>query len=480
MKCPKCGTELKKGNMYCEVCGEEIHIVPDFEPEIENSIEETLSTVAMEVLPSTSGVEEDNLSTVHSVKKHNKKSRIIIWGSIVCFVLLLIGAIIIGSFIYKDNSAAFQETKATEEYNNKHYAEAAKLYENAVLLEEDNLNYRIELADCYMQMGENDKAEEVYLYIISLEQQESNFTYIQLAYAQLVYIYESEEKYDVINNLLMNSNNEIIQNDFSGYMAKNPEFSHEAGEYDEVIPLKLIGPSFGKIYYTLDGSAPGKGSLIYTAPIFLKKGNYTVRAVYINDYGISSNIVSSTYEIKAEIPPAPSVAPDNGSYDKPQLITVDVPENCNVYYTTDGSAPTENSSIYGEPIPMPLGDSNYKFASISKEGVSGDVVQKTYHLAIKSKYGPTDAINNVRYRLVEINRLLDAEGNLENMSGKNIYVYNCLRYIDDKTLYFIYEYYQEGNFSRNMTGNVFAVDVMEGRVYKATKNEDGNYSIEPI
>ena len=66
------------------------------------------------------------------------------------------------------------------------------------------------------------------------------------------------------------------------------------------------------------------------------------------------------------------------------------------------------------------------------------------------------------------------------MSGKNIYVYNCLRYIDDKTLYFIYEYYQEGNFSRNMTGNVFAVDVMEGRVYKATKNEDGNYSIEPI
>ena len=28
--------------------------------------------------------------------------------------------------------------------------------------------------------------------------------------------------------------------------------------------------------------------------------------------------------------------------------------------------------------------------------------------------------------------------------------------------------------------NVYAVDVMEGRVYKATKNEDGSYFIEPI
>ena len=50
MKCPNCGNELEEGHLICEVCGEEIQMVPDFEPEIENKIEssitETLSTLA--------------------------------------------------------------------------------------------------------------------------------------------------------------------------------------------------------------------------------------------------------------------------------------------------------------------------------------------------------------------------------------------------------------------------------------------------
>ena len=48
MKCPHCGNEMVEGHLICETCGEEIRIVPDFEPEIENSITETLSTLAAE------------------------------------------------------------------------------------------------------------------------------------------------------------------------------------------------------------------------------------------------------------------------------------------------------------------------------------------------------------------------------------------------------------------------------------------------
>ena len=46
MKCPNCGCEIKEGHLYCETCGTEIQMVPDFEPEIENSIMETLSNLA--------------------------------------------------------------------------------------------------------------------------------------------------------------------------------------------------------------------------------------------------------------------------------------------------------------------------------------------------------------------------------------------------------------------------------------------------
>ena len=34
MKCPRCGSEMKDGMLFCEHCGEEIRIVQDFEPEI--------------------------------------------------------------------------------------------------------------------------------------------------------------------------------------------------------------------------------------------------------------------------------------------------------------------------------------------------------------------------------------------------------------------------------------------------------------
>ena len=45
MKCPNCGSEMAEGNLYCEKCGKDIHIVPDFEPELEQNIEQTIHTI---------------------------------------------------------------------------------------------------------------------------------------------------------------------------------------------------------------------------------------------------------------------------------------------------------------------------------------------------------------------------------------------------------------------------------------------------
>ena len=37
MKCPRCGADMKEGQMYCEHCGREIQIVPEFDPALETS-----------------------------------------------------------------------------------------------------------------------------------------------------------------------------------------------------------------------------------------------------------------------------------------------------------------------------------------------------------------------------------------------------------------------------------------------------------
>ena len=49
MNCPKCGAEIEEGSLYCGVCGEDIHIVPDFESEVEQSMQATLEHIAEEL-----------------------------------------------------------------------------------------------------------------------------------------------------------------------------------------------------------------------------------------------------------------------------------------------------------------------------------------------------------------------------------------------------------------------------------------------
>ena len=78
MQCPKCGAQMPDDKLYCEKCGEEINIVPDFEPEIENKIEETLSNVAFTVNDDGNTkeiVKEDIDKQLHSIFTKDTKKK---------------------------------------------------------------------------------------------------------------------------------------------------------------------------------------------------------------------------------------------------------------------------------------------------------------------------------------------------------------------------------------------------------------------
>lgn len=68
MKCPKCGYEWTEGHLYCDNCGEEFRIVPDFEPEIEKEMNETLSTLLVELA-------QEEMPKLEEAGKDNKKER---------------------------------------------------------------------------------------------------------------------------------------------------------------------------------------------------------------------------------------------------------------------------------------------------------------------------------------------------------------------------------------------------------------------
>ena len=46
---------MAEGKLYCEHCGEDIHIVPDFEPELERSLELTMNGILEDLDEDISG-----------------------------------------------------------------------------------------------------------------------------------------------------------------------------------------------------------------------------------------------------------------------------------------------------------------------------------------------------------------------------------------------------------------------------------------
>lgn len=478
MKCPNCGEELKAGYLYCEKCGEEIRIVPDFEPEIENSIIETLSAVAENVLPKeekeveTVEPDEEDSFAVESSKKVGKR---VFWALLV-FVVFAACVYRFGiskTVAHQDNYLELQIENAKKEYNQKNYEEAAEFYANALKLQQ-TAELLISYADCLYEIGEIDQAMSNYYAAIDLEPDN------EMAYARIIAMYEACDEYEEIYELLTNSGNEKIQAEFHNYMAVNPEFNYEGGTYTQVIPLKITAATTGDLYYTLNGTDPMTNGILYTAPIFLKSGNYHVKAVYINDYGICSEIVEAEFVIEGTQPEAPQVALESGQYTLPQMISVTVPEGCTVYYSTDGSIPDESSFIYGEPIPMKEGVTNYRFVAFSSEGVYSDVVARSYQLTVETSLSAEESVYHLKHRLLQKELILDMEGSLPFKNGKNIYVYNSIQIIEDKIMHVIYEYYQEGNNLRNMTGKIYCIDVSNGYVYRIVKDDNGNEVLDPV
>ena len=68
MICSKCGKEIPEGKLYCSFCGEEVYMVPDFEPEIENEIEESLSSLVQDF---TENDQKENKKRIGYYKKRN-------------------------------------------------------------------------------------------------------------------------------------------------------------------------------------------------------------------------------------------------------------------------------------------------------------------------------------------------------------------------------------------------------------------------
>ncbi len=476
MKCPNCGTEIPDGHLLCDQCGEEIQIVPDFEPEIENSITETLTTlVSMEEETEETADEEETEEASDEGKAGKGRTIQIMIGLGLFFVAAVVSYAL---YAYHIRTVEYQISRAQVYAQNGAYDQAITCLEAAYADHPEEAQLLFLEADYYYLQEKHSEALSVLMRIAQGTQYAQED--VEDAYGKIVTIYANEEEYAKINELLQSCENERIVNLFQSYLALEPEFSYVEGNYAEVIPLKLSSNTAGTIYYTTDGSKPDKNSQVYTAPLFLETGEYTVSAFFVNDYGIESDIVTKTYVINLTVPNAPEVELYSGEYTEATMIVVETTENCQIYYTTDESEPTADSVPYTGPIPMPLGKTLFKFVNVSQEGIASEVTTRTYTLRLRGAVSTSDAVTNLVNRLVEAGYLEDATGKNPRQSGVLSYRFSSVLRVGDEDYYTINEYYDDGTGLLSRTDKVFLVQAYTGATAQLGYDESGDFVANPI
>ena len=496
MICPKCGTEIKEGYLYCQKCGEEVIMVPDYEVELEAGIEETISevaemmadTIVVEAKEPDAGIYADstgkpdfdedvqglsqepagkrvdhgsvsdgNIFVRFISRMTNRKSvgpGIVIAAAIVLGLVLVFGILKITRTVQDYYDFDFQYEKARSEFADGDYEAVVSTARHVVSLRPAEEKPRLLLADSYFKLEKYDEAIAVLTDLLK------DFPQDQTIYERLIANYETEGDIDSIIRLSGQAGNAAISALFDDYVSDAPEFSVDSGSYFEPQSVRLMSSKGGTIYYTVDGSEPDKNSEVYTTPIRIDEGETVLSAIHINEKGIASEVIQKTYTVKIIATEVPQVITEGGDYTVPKLIKVKSPQSGTIYYTTDGTDPElSNSKEYEQPLPMPLGKSEYRFAIISDSGVSSEVVTVKYNLKISGVVDKATAQSAVQLKLITLGHaVMDHE-----FTAKYGYSAN------DRN-YYIVEEYSTTDGKKRRENTLYAVDTTTGEVFTITRN----------
>jgi hypothetical protein len=266
------------------------------------------------------------------------------------------------------------------------YGKAAELIGSAISMDSGkDPTLLLTEADYQFKADQKDAAMKTLQGIIS----DSSMTKqdIIAAWQKIIDDMSADNDYEGIASMLEKSGDEEVTDYFSEYLTYDPEIDTPSGSYEPILHVTLSDQGSGSIFYTLDGSRPDENSILYKSPIELPEGTYEISAIAINKYGVAGHVVRRMYTVGTQKPDAPVITTASGTYHSPTMIKAEDPKEGKIYYTTDGTDPTQDSALYTSPISMPYGNTTYRFAVILDNGSISDIVECSY------SYSPTGSVS---------------------------------------------------------------------------------------
>jgi len=162
-------------------------------------------------------------------------------------------------------------------------------------------------------------------------------------------------------------------------LAKTPYILPVSGTYNtaQTVTMSSVGAS---IYYTTDGTTPTTASTLYDGP-FVVSSNVTITAIAIEPGYANSSVKSVTYTIGIQTA-APVISPPGGQYTSIQSVTLsDSTPGAQMYYTTNGTAPTTSSTVYKAPFTVSANETITAIA-LAPGGTASPLTSATYSIAL--------------------------------------------------------------------------------------------------
>ena len=173
------------------------------------------------------------------------------------------------------------------------------------------------------------------------------------------------------------------------------------GSYATDQTITLTSDRTSTIYYTTDGSDPTDSSPHGPSPITGISVTSTTILKYfaIDAEGNRESIKRQDYTVT--IPPTTTADPSAGSYATDQTITLTSDRTSTIYYTTDGSDPTDSSPHGPSPITgiSVTSDTVLKFYAVDTSGQKEEIRTEIYQV---KKPIPVDVILTVSIAAVAV------------------------------------------------------------------------------
>ena len=409
--------------------------------------------------------------------KNNNTSKIfIIVASVLAALVLTIGLAyltISRLFIKAQDNFIYNNNTGIELFQNSQYDKAIPFLEKAMTYPEaaGKVNLRFTLYDCYVRVGDKEKAVSMLYNILSIDQYNLEAIY------NLQNYYEEANATNALVDLYQKYKDTPASAAVKKYYVSTPDISVASGEYNNDISVILSVSDNSVIYYTLDGSEPTLASQKYTAPIEIKQGNTVLKCMAANSFGITSEVAGAEYKVSYQAPKKPTVSPASGSYNTEQMIVIgNIPAGGKAYYTLDNTKPNKKSTLYEGPFEMPTGNFVLQVIVYDKNGLESSVTKRNYVLELQDKINEKEAENLVYSAMIYKNMInqehktADAEplelvlDEKREIDGKQIWCFDLLVYTESGPL--------KANYQ-------MGVDAETGYAYTIYENY-GIYKLDPV